>query len=91
MRLLRRIYELSACPGLVRIWVSSQSRLQTALNTLQLSRDNLVEARERIVSADIAQVSAVLTRAQVLQQTGAAVLAQANEQPRLAVSLLQDS
>lgn len=67
---------------------ASQSRINAALAVLTASADNMQAAESRIRDADIAMESAELTRYQVLQQTGAAVLAQANLQPQLAALLL---
>lgn len=67
---------------------SFQSRLGVAARTLQVSEENLRGAAGRILDADIAQETASLTRLSILQQTGAAVLAQANIQPQLALRLI---
>jgi len=66
-----------------------QSRLQVANNTLSSARENFSAAEGRIQDADVAQESAALTRTQILQQAGAAVLSQANQQPALALALLR--
>jgi flagellin len=68
---------------------SSMSRLQTALSTLTVRGENYQAAAARITDADVAQESANLARLQILQQAGAAVLAQANQQPAIALSLLR--
>ncbi len=67
---------------------SAQSRLQIAANLLSATKLNYDSARSRIMDADIAFESANLMRQRILQQTGAAVLAQANLQPQLVLSLL---
>jgi flagellin len=59
------------------------------LNTLSSSRENFAAAAGRIMDADVAEESAALTRTQILQQAGAAVLSQANQQPALALQLLR--
>ena len=64
------------------------SRLATASSSLALSRDNVIEAASRIMDADIASEAAELSRTQILQQAGAAILAQANTLPSLALRLL---
>lgn len=64
------------------------SRFRSALNTLHSSRENYKAAESRIVDADIAAESAELLRNQILQQAAAPVLAQANQQPALALRLL---
>ena len=59
------------------------------LNTLASSRENFAAAEGRIMDADVAEETANLTRTQILQQAGSAVLAQANLQPSLALQLLR--
>ncbi len=51
--------------------------------------ENLSAARSRIMDADIAQESAAMTKASVLQQAGVSVLAQANQSPNVVLSLLR--
>lgn len=68
---------------------ASQSRLQTAANTLNVTRENYISASSRITDADVAQESANLVRQQILQQAASAVLTQANQAPNLALKLLQ--
>ena len=65
-----------------------QSRSAAALAVLNASADNYTAARGRIVDADIAEESAALIRNQILQDTGSAVLALANQQPALVLKLL---
>lgn len=65
-----------------------QSRLSTAVNNLGTSGESYLEAASRIVDADTATESAQLVKTRILQQAGAAVLAQANQQPTLALVLL---
>lgn len=67
---------------------SQMSRLQSIVNTIATSRENYLAASGRIKDADIAQETAALTRNQILQQTASEVLAQANQQPGLALQLL---
>ncbi len=66
-----------------------ESRLSSAINNLQTVRENYATAESQIRDADVAQAAAELVRLQILQQAGAAVLAQANQQPQLALALLQ--
>jgi len=68
---------------------ASQSRLTSAVNYLQVVRENFVAAESRIRDADVAQEVAEMTRLQVLQQATTAVLAQANLQPQIALQLLR--
>jgi len=68
---------------------ASESRLSTALQTLSVTRENFLSASSRILDVDVAEESSELTRRTILQQASAAVLAQANQQPTLALNLLQ--
>lgn len=65
------------------------TRLTSAFNTLSVARDNFAAAESRIMDADIAHETASLVRQQILQQTTASLLAQGNQQPALALRLLQ--
>jgi flagellin len=65
-----------------------QSRLLTSIANLRVARENFSAAESRIRDADVAAETANLTRAQILQQAGVAILAQANQQPTLALQLL---
>jgi len=66
-----------------------EARLNTAITNLSTSRENTLAAEARITDADVAVEAAELTRLNILQQAGAAILAQANQQPQLAVQLLR--
>jgi flagellin len=68
---------------------TTESRLNSAIANLTTSRENTIAAAARITDADIAVEAAELTRLNILQQAGSAVLAQANQQPSLAVQLLR--
>lgn len=68
---------------------AAESRLNTAVASLQVARENFIAAESRVRDADVAQEVAELVRLQVLQQAGTAVLAQANQQPQIALALLQ--
>lgn len=65
-----------------------ESRLTSAINNLQVTRENYATAESQIRDVDVAQATAELVRLQILQQAGAAVLAQANQQPSLALKIL---
>ena len=65
-----------------------RSRLDIAVNNLQTSAENFKAAESRIRDADIATETANMVRMQILQQTGVAVLAQANIQPEILLRLL---
>jgi flagellin-like hook-associated protein FlgL len=68
---------------------ANQSRLQTVTNVLQQTRINYESAASQIVDVDVATEAANLAKNNILQQAGAAILAQANQQPALALRLLQ--
>lgn len=66
-----------------------QNRLESSINGLRIQRENLVAAESRIRDVDFAEETAELTRNQILQQAGTAILAQANVLvPQSALSLL---
>ena len=67
---------------------AAESRLNVAINNLSVARENFAAAESQIRDTDVAQQAAELTRLGILQQAGAAVLAQANQQPGLALRLL---
>ena len=66
-----------------------QNRFEVAISTLQNSAENTSAARGRIVDADFATETANLSRAQILQQAGTAMVAQANQMPQQVLSLLR--
>lgn len=66
-----------------------QARFEATIASLQTNTENLSAARSRIRDADFAEETAKLTRAQVLQQAGTAMLAQANQLPQSVLQLLQ--
>jgi flagellin len=66
-----------------------QNRFESVVVSLQTSAENLSASRSRIQDADFAAETANLARAQILQQAGIAVLAQANAQPQNVLALLQ--
>lgn len=66
-----------------------QSRLSTTISNLQNTSENLSASRSRIQDADFAQETANLTRGQILQQAGTAILAQANSLPNGVLALLR--
>ncbi len=66
-----------------------QNRFEAAIGTLQVNVENLAAARGRIMDTDFAAETANLSRAQVLQQAGMAMLSQANAVPQNVLSLLR--
>lgn len=71
------------------LYGAAQTRFETIISTLQISAENVAAARSRIVDADFALETAGLTRAQILQQAGVAMLAQANALPNNVLTLLR--
>jgi len=67
---------------------ASQSRFQSAINNLQIGVENQAAARGRIIDADFAVETASLTRSQILQQAGNAMVSQANSAPQSVLQLL---
>jgi flagellin len=66
-----------------------QNRFESTIANLQTTAENLAASRSRILDADFAAETAALTRAQILQQAGVAILAQANQLPQNVLSLLR--
>jgi len=68
---------------------ASQNRLQSAIRSIQNAQEKLAAAESRIRDVDVAAETADLTRNSIVQQAAVSVLAQANAQPQIALSLLQ--
>ena len=66
-----------------------QNRLLSAMNNLGVASENTAAANSRIRDADVAQAVSEMTRAQILQQSTMAVLAQANQSPMSVTQLLK--
>ena len=66
-----------------------QNRFESVIANLQVSSENLSTAKSRIMDADFASETAKMTRAQILQQAGTAMLAQANQLPNQVMTLLR--
>ena len=66
-----------------------QNRFESTIANLQNISENISAARSRILDADIAQETSKMTSQNILQQAGVSILAQANQAPQLALSLLQ--
>jgi flagellin len=71
------------------LYGAAQTRFETIVSTLTISAENTSAARSRIIDADFASETANLTRAQILQQAGVAMLAQANALPNNVLTLLR--
>lgn len=67
---------------------AAESRLEVTIGNLQVARENFKAAESRIRDVDVASEAAELTRLNILQQAGSAILAQANQQPQLALRLI---
>ncbi len=65
-----------------------QNKLQSTINNLAIEKENLSAARSRIADTDVAFETSQLVQTSILQQAGVAVLAQANNMPKLALNLL---
>jgi len=66
-----------------------QSRFENVVSNIQIQSENVAAARGRIVDADFAAETANLSRAQILQQAGTAMVAQANQLPQNVLTLLR--
>ena len=66
-----------------------QSRFESVVANIQVTSENLSAARGRIMDADFAAETANMSRAQILQQAGTAMVAQANQLPQQVLQLLQ--
>lgn len=66
-----------------------QNRFESTIANLSNIAENLSAARSRILDADIAMETSAMTKNNILQQAGVSILAQANQTPQLALSLLQ--
>ena len=65
-----------------------QSRIASAISTLQVNAENFLTAASRITDVDVADESAELARKRIAQQAAIGVLAQANQQPQMALALI---
>jgi flagellin len=70
------------------IYGATQSRFDAIISNLQVSSENQSAARSRIMDADFAVETSNLSRAQILQQAGNAMVAQANQLPQQVLKLL---
>jgi flagellin len=79
---------INAVTGLRAEYGAAQNRLESTIRNLENIVENQNAARSRIMDADFAQETSNLTRTQILQQAGTAMLAQANQLPQNVLSLL---
>ncbi len=87
--LLTLDFALQQVSGLRAELGAVQTRFESTISNLAVTSENLSAARSRIRDADFAAETAELTRSQILQQAGIAILAQANAQPQNVLALLQ--
>jgi flagellin len=80
---------LSAVDSERALYGAAQNRFENVVSTLQVSSENQTAARSRIMDADFAAETANLSRAQILQQAGTAMIAQANQLPQQVLTLLK--
>jgi flagellin len=80
---------LDAINGERALYGASQNRFESVIGVLQVSAENQAAAAGRIMDADFAAETAALSRAQILQQAGNAMVAQANQLPQQVLQLLQ--
>jgi flagellin len=71
------------------VWGASQNRFEGVIANLRVAAENSAASRGRIMDADYAMETANLSRAQVLQQAGTAMVAQANQLPQSVLTLLR--
>ena len=82
-------YALSQVNNARSTFGAAQNRFESVISNLQVASESQASARSRIMDADFAAETAALTRAQVLQQAGTAMLAQANQLPQNVLQLLR--
>jgi len=87
--ILRVDAALTAVSQLRSVLGAIQNRFESTINNLQTVSENLSASRSRIQDTDFAAETAALTRAQILQQAGTAMVAQANVLPQNVLSLLR--
>ena len=80
---------LNAASTLRSTFGAIQNRFESVIATLSTTSENLSSARSRVQDADFAQETANLSRAQILQQAGTAMVAQANQLPQGVLALLR--
>ncbi len=80
---------LTAVNGQRASFGALQSRFEASISNLQINTENLSASRSRIQDADFAVETSNLSRAQILQQAGTAMVAQANQLPQGVMALLK--
>ena len=87
--ILRMDAALTAVNSLRATLGAIQNRFESTIQNLSITAENLTASRSRIMDADFAAETAALSRAQILQQAGTAMVAQANQVPQGVLQLLQ--
>jgi flagellin len=82
-------YALSQVNSARSTFGATQNRFDAVISNLQVAGENQTAARSRIMDADFAMETSNMSRAQILQQAGNAMVAQANQLPQQVLSLLQ--
>lgn len=67
---------------------ASQARIRVAISNLQIGSENFAAAESRIRDTDVTSDTALLISSRIIQQSGAAILSQSNQQPAIAIKLL---
>ncbi len=80
---------LSSVNGERAKYGAMQNRFEAVISTLQVATENQAASRGRIMDADFATETANLSRSQILQQAGTAMVAQANQLPQMVLSLIR--
>ena len=81
--------DIDAVSGLRATFGATQNRFESVISSVQSYAENLSASRSRIQDADFAAETANLTKVQIMQQAGIAMLSQANSAPQNVLSLLQ--
>jgi len=81
--------DIDAVSGLRATFGATQNRFEAVISSVQSYAENISASRSRIQDADFAAETANLTKVQIMQQAGVAMLAQANQAPQSVLSLLQ--
>ena len=81
--------DIAAVTTVRSLWGATQNRFDSVISNLRVAAENSAASRGRIMDADYAQETANLSRAQVLQQAGTAMVAQANQAPQGVLALLR--
>jgi flagellin len=81
--------DLNTINSIRATWGASQNRFESVISNLRVASENSAASRGRIMDADYAQETANLSRTQILQQAGTAMVAQANQMPQGVLALLR--